>query len=95
MHGSDSVGSAEREVAIYFTDAELILPLTPQSWPELVLASRSPQRRAILAQLGARFTVAEPDYEEIDPARRHAAGAGARAPARRGNDVLNGIEGAL
>jgi septum formation protein len=33
----------------------------------IVLASRSPQRRAILAQLGADFTVAEPDYAEVDP----------------------------
>jgi septum formation protein len=30
----------------------------------LVLASRSPQRRAILTQLGLEFRVAEPDYEE-------------------------------
>lgn len=34
---------------------------------ELILASRSPQRRAILDQLGIAFTVAEPCYEEIDP----------------------------
>jgi septum formation protein len=33
----------------------------------LTLASRSPQRRAILAQLGIEFTVAEPSYEEVDP----------------------------
>jgi septum formation protein len=33
----------------------------------LTLASRSPQRRAILAQLGIEFTVVEPEYEEIDP----------------------------
>jgi septum formation protein len=33
----------------------------------LVLASRSPQRRAILEQLGITFTVVEPVYEELDP----------------------------
>jgi septum formation protein len=33
----------------------------------LVLASRSPQRRAILTQLGIRFDVVPPAYEEIDP----------------------------
>jgi septum formation protein len=33
----------------------------------LTLASRSPQRRAILTQLGIEFTVVEPDYEEHDP----------------------------
>jgi septum formation protein len=31
----------------------------------LVLASRSPQRRAILAQLGIEFRVEEPDVEEL------------------------------
>jgi septum formation protein len=33
----------------------------------LTLASRSPQRRAILTQLGIDFVVQEPDYEEHDP----------------------------
>ena len=33
----------------------------------LVLASRSPQRRAILEQLGIPFSVVEPDYDEHDP----------------------------
>jgi septum formation protein len=33
----------------------------------LVLASRSPQRRAILELLGIPFTVVEPGYAEIDP----------------------------
>ena len=32
-----------------------------------MLASRSPQRRAILTQLGIPFTVVEPGYIEIDP----------------------------
>ena len=37
-------------------------PATP-----LLLASRSPQRRAILEQLGIPFDVVEPRYEEITP----------------------------
>ena len=50
--------------------------------PPLLLASTSPQRRAILEQLGIPFELAVPDYEEHDApdadvvelARRHAAG---------------------
>ena len=37
-------------------------PATP-----LLLASRSPQRRAILEQLGVPFDVVEPRYEEHAP----------------------------
>jgi septum formation protein len=37
-------------------------PATP-----LLLASRSPQRRAILEQLGIPFDVVEPDYDEATP----------------------------
>jgi len=36
--------------------------------PPLLLASTSPQRRAILAQLGIPFDVVAPRYEEDDPA---------------------------
>jgi len=50
--------------------------------PPLLLASTSPQRRAILEQLGIPFELAVPDYEEHDApdadvvelVRRHAAG---------------------
>jgi nucleoside triphosphate pyrophosphatase len=50
--------------------------------PPLLLASTSPQRRAILEQLGIPFALAVPDYEEHDApdadvvelVRRHAAG---------------------
>ena len=50
--------------------------------PPLLLASSSPQRRAILEQLGLPFDVLAPAYEEEDPpdadpvelVRRHAAG---------------------
>src|SRR6478672_6680360 len=34
--------------------------------PPLILASRSPQRRAILEQLRIPYEVVEPDFEEID-----------------------------
>ncbi|MDE3190895.1 MAG: septum formation protein Maf [Acidobacteriota bacterium] len=41
----------------------------------LVLASTSPQRRAILGQLGLPFAVVAPDYEELgDDPLEHAAG---------------------
>ena len=37
----------------------------------VVLASRSPQRRAILEQLGVRFTTAIPDVEEVTSGEPH------------------------
>jgi septum formation protein len=47
---------------------------TPPALP-LVLASRSPQRRAILEQLRIPFDVVVPDYEEVgDDPVEHAAG---------------------
>ena len=39
-------------------------PLPSAALPSVVLASRSPQRRAILEQLGVAFTVVVPDVEE-------------------------------
>ena len=43
--------------------------------PPLVLASTSPQRRAILEQLGVPFEVVAPNYEEVgDDPVEHAAG---------------------
>ena len=50
VHGSDSPESAARELPLYFASGELL----PAGGMTLVLASRSPQRRAILTQLGAR-----------------------------------------
>jgi septum formation protein len=38
----------------------------PPAPPRLILASRSPQRRAILEQLGIAFEVLEVDVEELD-----------------------------
>jgi len=40
--------------------------------PPLLLASTSPQRRAILEQLGIPFDVVPPDYEEHDPPKADA-----------------------
>ena len=57
----------------------------------LVLASRSPQRRAILSQLGIEFTVAEPDFEEADP--DHADARGLAAMHARGK--AQAVPGAL
>jgi septum formation protein len=39
--------------------------------PPLLLASRSPQRRAILSQLGVEFSVAVPDVEELESGPPH------------------------
>ena len=59
--------------------------------PPLVLASRSPQRRAILEQLGVPFTVSVPDVEEAldgDPAEVVLANAARKARAVDGERVL-------
>ena len=58
VHGSDSAESAAREIGLFF--------------PELViLASGSPQRRAILEQLGVDFRVEVPEVEEIVDGEPH------------------------
>jgi septum formation protein len=61
----------------------------------LVLASRSPQRRAILTQLGFAFRIAEPAYDEqllpVAPhelAERHSLGKALSVEARAGETVL-------
>jgi predicted house-cleaning NTP pyrophosphatase (Maf/HAM1 superfamily) len=60
----------------------------------LVLASRSPQRRAILAQLGLDFRIVEPSYlEEHRPvpahvlAEQHSLGKARSVEARPGETV--------
>lgn len=66
----------------------------------LVLASRSPQRRAILTQLGIPFEVREPDYEERDPpgagpvvvAAAHAAGKARSVEAAAGGRPVLGVD---
>jgi septum formation protein len=69
----------------------------------LVLASSSPRRRDILALLGIKFTVVEPDYAEDDIAglgpaelaEAHARGKAAAVPGERvlGVDTLVALEG--
>ena len=57
----------------------------------LILASRSPQRRAILEQLGIDFRVEEPEVEELasgDPRRLVAENARRKAAAVEGHRVL-------
>ena len=61
----------------------------------LVLASRSPQRRAILTQLGLPFRIAEPDYDEaplpVPPhelAEAHSRGKALSVAAEPGETVL-------
>jgi len=59
--------------------------------PELILASASPQRRAILEQLGVAFSVREPEVEELtegDPAELVVENARRKARAVPGERVL-------
>jgi septum formation protein len=63
----------------------------------LTLASRSPQRRAILEQLGVDFRVEVPEVEELtggDPRRLVAENAGRKAAAVSGTRVL-GVDTAV
>jgi septum formation protein len=66
----------------------------------LVLASTSPQRRAILEQLGIPFDVVAPDYEEHDPpeadaeelVRAHALGKARSVAAQAGGRPVLGVD---
>lgn len=68
--------------------------------PPLLLASTSPQRRAILEQLGIPFEVVPPDYEEHDPpeadaeqlVRAHALGKARSVAARAGDRPVLGVD---
>ena len=68
--------------------------------PPLLLASTSPQRRAILEQLGIPFDVAAPDYEEHDPpeadaerlVRDHALGKAWSVAAHAGDRPVLGVD---
>jgi nucleoside triphosphate pyrophosphatase len=70
---------------------------------ELVLASSSPQRRAILEQLGLPFVVVEPRYEEredsglspVELVRAHAAGKARSVEAEAGDRVVLGVDTAV
>jgi septum formation protein len=64
---------------------------------QLILASRSPQRRAILEQLGIEFRVEEPEVEELsagDPRRLVLENARRKAAAVAGRRVL-GVDTAV
>jgi septum formation protein len=67
----------------------------------LVLASRSPQRRAILEQLGIPFDVVEPRYEEVTPpapadatqvVREHAQGKARSVAGAAGDRPVLGVD---
>ena len=66
----------------------------------LLLASTSPQRRAILEQLGIPFDVVAPDYEEHDPPEadaeelvcRHASGKAHSVAAQAGGRPVLGVD---
>jgi septum formation protein len=68
--------------------------------PPILLASTSPQRRAILAQLGLPFEVAAPRYEEHDPpdadplelVREHARGKALSVAAQAGDRPVLGVD---
>ena len=71
--------------------------------PPLVLASSSPQRRAILAQLGLPFEVVAPRYEEHDPSgiepielvREHARGKARSVAGEAGDRPVLGVDTAV
>lgn len=68
--------------------------------PPILLASTSPQRRAILEQLGLPFEVVAPRYEEHDPpdadpvelVRRHAQGKAQSVAAEAGDRPVLGVD---
>jgi septum formation protein len=68
--------------------------------PSLLLASTSPQRRAILEQLGLPFDVVAPRYEEHDPpdsdpvelVRAHAQGKARSVAGRAGDQPVLGVD---
>lgn len=70
------------------------------SAPPLLLASTSPQRQAILGQLGIPFEVAAPHYEEHDPSQgdaielvcEHARGKARSVAGEAGNRPVLGVD---
>jgi septum formation protein len=71
--------------------------------PPLLLASTSPQRRAILEQLGIPFDVTPPEYDEVDPpeadavalVREHAQGKARSVAAGAGDRPVLGVDTAV
>nr|MBA2331530.1 Maf family protein [Actinomycetota bacterium] len=71
--------------------------------PPLLLASTSPQRRAILEQLGIPFDVVAPEYVEHDPpgvdavelVRKHALGKARSVASRAGERPVLAVDTAV
>jgi nucleoside triphosphate pyrophosphatase len=71
--------------------------------PPILLASTSPQRRAILEQLGIPFDVTPPEYDEVDPpeadavalVREHAQGKARSVAAGAGDRPVLGVDTAV
>jgi septum formation protein len=71
--------------------------------PPILLASTSPQRRAILEQLGIPFGVTPPEYDEVDPpeadavalVREHAQGKARSVAAGAGDRPVLGVDTAV
>ena len=71
--------------------------------PPILLASTSPQRSALLEQLGLPFEVVAPDYVEVDPpegdavelVRAHAQGKARSVAARAGDRPVLGVDTAV
>jgi len=59
----------------------------------ILLASTSPQRRAILEQLGIPFDVVAPDYEEHDPPEADAEELVCRHAAAKAHSVVAQADG--
>lgn len=77
--------------------------MSVSSAPPILLASTSPQRSAILAQLGLPFDVLSPDYVEVDPpeadvvqlVRAHALGKARSVAAQAGDRPVLGVDTAV
>jgi septum formation protein len=77
--------------------------MSSSSVDPILLASTSPQRRAILEQLGILFDVVAPDYVEHDPpeadavelVREHARGKARSVAAQAGNRPVLGVDTAV
>ncbi len=71
--------------------------------PPILLASTSPQRSALLTQLGLPFDVVAPDYVEVDPpeadavelVRAHAQGKARSVAAQAGDRPVLGVDTAV
>ena len=99
LRGADGVGASLADGA----DLEGAQGVSGSPVPPLLLASTSPQRRAILEQLGLPFDVVAPDYEEHDPpgadavelVREHALGKARSVAAQAGERPVLAVDTAV